>query len=230
MDALVSVIIPTYNRFHQLLYAIDSVKKQTYSNIEIIIVNDGSTDNKYNYHKFEGCRIFNIKDNTKQMYNYPGLGYIRTLGMKQANGKYIAFLNDNDYWLPNKIQIQVEVLNKYTFCEMICSNAYIGNGSYNDDKEFPLVYDRTNLINIYKDKDYLIDGDVLHKWTYDFLKVHNFCITSSVMITNDLLKKVNYMDNIKPPGECYHCWLKVIQFTECYYIDKPLLYNDSSIN
>ena len=95
---LVTVIIPTYNRFTFLLNAVESVRQQTHKNIELIIVNDCSTQEEYYTHKFDKCIVINLDKNSKARFGKtsPG-GYQRSVGMKIASGKYIAFLDDDDY-------------------------------------------------------------------------------------------------------------------------------------
>lgn len=106
----VSVIIPFYNNIDQLLIAVNSVKKQTYQNIEIILVDDGSeedfTDIIENIKKGSNVEIKHIK----QKNSGPGLA--RQKGLNLATGKYIQYLDSDDEILPNKLKVQVGILNK----------------------------------------------------------------------------------------------------------------------
>ena len=70
MSELVSVIIPTYNRYDYLLKTLESVRNQTYKNIEIIIVNDGSKQEEYYKNKFEGCIVINMDKSSKDRFGY----------------------------------------------------------------------------------------------------------------------------------------------------------------
>ena len=96
---LVSVIIPTYNRFKFLLNALRSVKAQTYKNIEIIIINDGSTQQEYYNFNFENefgknIKIIHLDENSRKKYNYKSPGaHTRNIGIKNSNGYYLAFLS-----------------------------------------------------------------------------------------------------------------------------------------
>lgn len=105
---LVSVVIPTYNRFNYLLNTIESVKKQTYSNIEIIVVNDCSTQKEYYEYDWKNIIIVHLQQNSKQLFGYACAGYVRNQGIKLAKGKYIAFCDDDDIWFPNKIELQIK--------------------------------------------------------------------------------------------------------------------------
>jgi len=126
-NPLVSVIIPTKNRFNILKGAIDNVREQTYSNIEIIIVEDGS-DCGVEQH------INNLADNRIIYQSIPvskGLATARDTGSRIAKGKYVAFLDDDDRWLSDKIKLQVEVINKYPDenCMVFCWTCKITNGN-----------------------------------------------------------------------------------------------------
>ncbi len=106
MEPLVSVIIPTYNRAHLIRRTLDSVIKQSYRNLEIIIVDDASTDNTEEVIKIiADPRIRYIRHPT----NYGG-GTARNTGIKAVTGKYVTFLDSDDQWLPNKIELQLRSL------------------------------------------------------------------------------------------------------------------------
>ena len=104
----VSVIIPTYNRAEFLRSAIESALNQTYTDLEIIVSDDKSTD-----HTREVVKSF--KDNRiKYILNEGNKGpsATRNTAILASKGEYIAFLDDDDEWLPDKLQSQVEVLDK----------------------------------------------------------------------------------------------------------------------
>jgi len=115
-EPLVSVIIPVYNRKEWLKDAINSVLNQTYKNIEIIVVDDGSTED---IHNMEIMKNENIKYYRNENH---GVGYSRNFGIKKANGKYIAFLDSDDFWAKEKIKTQVK--------EMILNDAKWSQHSY----------------------------------------------------------------------------------------------------
>jgi glycosyltransferase involved in cell wall biosynthesis len=101
---LVSIIIPTYNRSAAVSEAIDSVLEQTFKDREIIVVDDGSTDNTK--------ELLLLKYGDKIVYVYQansGVSSARNTGIKTAKGKYIAFLDSDDIWLPDKMAKQIEL-------------------------------------------------------------------------------------------------------------------------
>ena len=104
---LISVILPTHNRANLLTQAIDSVLNQSYLNLELIVIDDASTDNTSNLVKsYSDKRIRYIKHNENKHASAS-----RNTGIRNAKGKYIAFLDDDDSWLPHKLEKQVSLLN-----------------------------------------------------------------------------------------------------------------------
>jgi len=106
----VSVIIPTYNRSALLREAIDSVLAQTFSNWELIIVDDGSTDNTVEL-------IHAIQDPRIHIFTVPHCGNIATLrniGVQKSAGNWISFLDSDDLWVPEKLEIQLAAMKKNT--------------------------------------------------------------------------------------------------------------------
>ena len=103
----VSVIIPTYNRSKYVTKAIDSVLAQTYRDFEIIVVDDGSTDNTKEVLKPYTDRIkYLYQENT-------GVSAARNAGIRAAGGQWIAFLDSDDEWLPEKLSIQMDYLSRH---------------------------------------------------------------------------------------------------------------------
>ena len=127
MKELVSVIIPTYNRADTLERAIRSVKNQTYENIEILVVDDNA-NNQEAREKVE--KIVSKFKNVKLIQNKQNLGggLARNEGIKNANGDFIAFLDDDDEYYPEKIEKQYNLykkLNKENVGMIYCYAKYI---------------------------------------------------------------------------------------------------------
>lgn len=228
---LITVIIPTYNRFKYLLKALESVRNQTYKNIEIIIVNDCSTQEEYYKTRFDKCIVINLDINSKIKFGHasPG-GYQRSIGMKIASGKYIAFLDDDDYWMPTKLEKQIEKI-KNSGCLISATDGYIGSGIYDKNKKYVLYnqekYQNTikNIFNRKGKGDLMKDGFPLI-WNKEFLNTHNCCIASSVMIERSIIDKVGYFSNqLWAPD--YEYWKRVIEHTKLVYLAEPLIYFDS---
>jgi glycosyltransferase involved in cell wall biosynthesis len=108
MEPLVSCIIPTYNRAHIVGRAIQSVLNQTYKNIEVIVVDDGSQDNTQEV-------VLSIKDERVRyirLHRNFGAAFARNIGIANARGEFVAFLDSDDCFLPEKIEKQVELMLK----------------------------------------------------------------------------------------------------------------------
>ena len=119
-DKKISVIIPTYNRFKYLLNCIKSIKEQTYSNIEIIVINDCSKQKEYYDYDWDknDIIIIHLEENSKKKFGFscPG-GYQRNFGIEKSSGDYIAFCDDDDIWFPRKLELQLKAMKK-TNCKM----------------------------------------------------------------------------------------------------------------
>jgi glycosyltransferase involved in cell wall biosynthesis len=102
----VSVIIPTYNRAHMVKDTIDSVLNQTYKNVEIIIIDDGSLDNTLDVLKVYNDKIKVLKQENK------GNSAARNKGLLYATGEYVAFLDDDDQWMETKLETEVQYLEQ----------------------------------------------------------------------------------------------------------------------
>ena len=113
-EDLVSIVVPVYNSEKFITETIDTVKQQTYTNWELLLVNDCSTDNSekiiQKYKEDERIKLINLKENS-------GAAIARNEGIKQSKGKYVAFLDADDFWLPNKLEKQIKFMqdNQFSF-------------------------------------------------------------------------------------------------------------------
>jgi glycosyltransferase involved in cell wall biosynthesis len=111
----VSVIIPTYNRAHLISQAIDSVLQQTFSDLEIIVVDDGSTDDTESIVKGYGDRVrYVVTPNG-------GTGHARNVGMEHACGAYLTFLDSDDLLYPYALELQTRLLDQFPTVSMVCA-------------------------------------------------------------------------------------------------------------
>jgi len=221
---LISVIIPTYNRFQYLLNAIKSVKEQTYKNIEIIVVNDASTEPEYLTHNWDGVNIIHLPKNSRQVKGYPCVGYVRNQGIKAAKGNYIALLDDDDIFLPTKLQEQLDAM-KLEGALFSSTDGYIGHGPYKKGTVYKEINGDTYKTYILR----RIGESTFPKFIMPkHINAHNLIINSSVMLHKDLLKKTGDIDecHIKQ-AEDYKYWKRCIQHSNCLYINKPLMYYDN---
>ena len=241
MEPLVSVVIPTYNNYSGLKNSLRSVDLQTYKNIEIIVVNDGSTDPEYSKLVDNGnTRIVTMKENSVSKNKYFS-DSIRNEGIKESKGKYIAFLDDDDYWLETKLQVQIDMLENSDYL-MSCSEALASFGHYEKNEELNLFNQEINFDGIAKTfkksklKSRFLKKKLVYRFEFpnifdfNFISIHNCIITSSVIVDKQLLNKVgNFRDlQSKIFFSDWDCWLGVLTHTDCFYFKEPLLHYDLS--
>jgi glycosyltransferase involved in cell wall biosynthesis len=229
----VTVIIPTYNRFNYLMNTIKSVKEQTYTNIEIIVVNDCSTQKDYYEYNWEenGISIIHLEENSKKIFGFacPG-GYQRNFGIAISTGTYIAFCDDDDIWFEKKLELQIDAMEK-TGCKMSSTDGLIGNGVYNINKSYQKYNAEhyfSTLKGIYKgNNSSLMDNGFPNIWDLNFSKIHNCMICSSVIIKKDIIDKTGKFI-IDRSGEDYEYWLRALKYTDSVYVPEICFYYDAS--
>lgn len=205
-NPLVSVIIPSYNSRHWVGQAIDSVLNQTYPNVEIIVVDDGSTDGTADFLRDK------YGDKIKYIYQpNGGLGNARNTGIRHAEGNFISFLDADDLLLPEKIAHQVQYFREHpeygvVYCNLWCV--------YEEDTENwhepPPVYQLGGA-----------SGDVLP----DLLK-RNLMVPHAAMIRRECLDRVGYFYEQAQGVEDWDLWLRLAgQGFEFGYLDeRAILY------
>ena len=202
-EKLLSVIITTYNRELNIVKrAIASVKKQTYSNIEIIIVDDNLSNSKLSTRICAYCRKENIIY-LKQFGNQ-GACNARNLGVANSHGVYIAFLDDDDEWLPSKASEQVNFLKKgygLVFCK--------GLKIYTEPIYIEEIYG--NAVNFIQTPNF-----------QDLLVKNYVGTTSQIMITRECFYKVKGFDPNFLARQDYDFCIRVSRHYKLYGIDNIL--------
>lgn len=182
----VSVIVPVYNAENYLSNCINTIINQTYENIEIILVNDGSKDDSLNI-----CNEFAEKDDRIIVLNIEnsGVSFARNLGLESASGNYITFVDSDDWIELNMVEFAVEKSKKNNADIIMWS--YFKNYSHNE-KALPLIPGGDQSFTIDKDKLYL-------KAIYQFYGEKGFNDTVAAGITWCKLYKVDLLksNNIK---------------------------------
>ncbi|GAB6096925.1 glycosyltransferase [Desulfatiferula olefinivorans] len=179
----VSVIIPTYNRSVTVCEAVDSVLAQTYEPVEVLVVDDGSTDDTGDRLAAYGDRIQRIVQPNR------GVSAARNAGITRARGEYLAFLDSDDLWEKEKLSAQMAFFREHPealICQ--CEEIWIRNGK------------RVNPMNKHKKPSGMMFEPSLH-----------LCLVSpsAVMIKRSLFDEVGLFDESLPACEDYDLWLRI---------------------
>ncbi len=203
---LISVIIPTFNCAPYLSETVRSVQQQTYTQIEIIIVNDGSTDSTLDVTKSLAQNDARIKvlshANSKQ-------GKTRNVGVAAASGHYIAFLDGDDIWLPNKLEMQLEALVNQNV-DLVFSDGFI---CLNND-----LNSREHTFQITQK---IFDGHDL-----ELFYRQNQIPTSTVLCTKAAFEKAGGFDEEPEVQNCedYLLWVRMLNNGARFYgLDENLI-------
>lgn len=161
---LISVIVPIYNVEKYINKCVDSIINQTYKNIEIILVNDGSTDNCYNI-----CNEYEKKDNRIKVIHQEnsGLSEARNAGIKIAKGEYLAFVDGDDYILEDMLEYLYGLINETNSEISVCNFIRY----WNDDKKI-VDYDITRkkiVLNKEKALKEILKNDLLKSFAWNKL-------------------------------------------------------------
>ncbi|MBN1870656.1 MAG: glycosyltransferase family 2 protein, partial [Candidatus Omnitrophica bacterium] len=185
----ISVIIAAYNNASYLKEAINSVLNQTYKDFEVIVVDDGSTDNTR-------ALVESMQSVHPGMIQYiyqqnQGPAPARNAGIRAAQGKYIAFLDADDIWLPDKLARQMECFQRdpetgFVYCDNI------------------FVDENNSAIDNYVRKIRLVEGDILLELFKDF-----FIITSGVILKKECVEKIGLFNEKLLVGEDYEYFLRL---------------------
>lgn len=217
-NPLVSVIIPSFNSKAYVMQSIQSVKNQSYPNIEIIVVDDGSTDNTVQVLKdFQAKESFQLitKKNS-------GPGGARNAGMTAAKGEYICFLDADDQLLQESIAKRIDVMKSHTEVDLVFTDV-----TRLDTKDKPgyaflshhdFLAKFKNAIDKSIDKTYYFNDQY-----FDCAILHfPFIWTSSVMVKSSVIARCGYFNETWKGSEDIDYWLRVSEQGKLAYIDEPL--------
>ncbi|MBU7583279.1 MAG: glycosyltransferase family 2 protein [Nostoc sp. TH1S01] len=198
---IISVVVPTFNRANLLPRAISSILQQTFSNFELIIVDDGSTDNTVEVVKeFTDPRIIFLPLGK----NYGG-SYARNQGIKAASTELIAFLDSDDEWLPEKLALQIKQLQEAD--DPLATVIYcLGYECAEGQKKIPSLV--------------LHEGDVFNHLLRGWLPP----TTSLFMVKRSALLEVNGFDESLPSFQDYDLWLSLSAANNHFLaVNQPLI-------
>ena len=214
MDTLLSVIIPTHRRLNLLRQAVDSVLRQTVRPDEIIIVEDDKVID-YSNLKHESW------SGQVELLSLPGLGSgaARNFGAGHAGGRYLAFLDDDDLWKPEKLEIQLSVFEKYPHVDLVFCDGFIFSepgrfvGRFQDNKgvvrraPWFKTRDGVNLVNSGLGINEIFCG---------------IAITSSIMVRRSLFEKIGGFDGSLGAADDVDLVYRANSAGFVAYVDSPL--------
>ena len=195
----ISVIIPSYNRDHLILKAVESVSSQTYSNLEIIVVDDGSTDNTSDViSEIDDPRLIYIKHNQNR-----GLSAARNTGILAASGDIFAFLDTDDLWIRHKLNEHVRIFNSSSNISVVYSGSY----RYKNNEK---IYIPPKCV------------PSKHGKIFNQLLFGNFIPAISVTAKRECFDKVGLFDPALISFEDWDMWIRLAKNYLFYYIPSPL--------
>ncbi|MBN1870654.1 MAG: glycosyltransferase [Candidatus Omnitrophica bacterium] len=193
----ISVIMPTYNYAQYLSRAIDSVLAQTYKDFEIIVIDDGSTD-----HTKEVLRPY--MDKIRYVYQQnQGIAAARNRGIKEAQGKWIAFLDSDDSWVPEKLAIQADIMVK--------------------DPSVGLIYGKVTLFREDGTRVEVYPTREPGRNAQELAERLGYLPTSTIMASKDLVLQVGLFDEDLPTSEDLDLWVRIARVAKIHEVDSPIL-------
>jgi glycosyltransferase involved in cell wall biosynthesis len=197
----ISVIIPTYNRAHTVKEAIESVLNQTFQDFELIIVDNYSNDDTESVvGAYHDQRIRSIKN-----HNNGFVSINRNFGIEKAKGEYIAFLDDDDLWLPEKLEKQVKLMDSNKELGLVYSDCYI-------------MDDAGSLW----EKTYFASRKPIRGAALKGLLQENTIAILTAMVRKEALDRVGGFSTKYIIAQDYDLWLRIVQDYPIDFIDEPL--------
>lgn len=235
-DALVSVVVPTYNRAYCVRQAVDSALAQTYKHVEVLLIDDGSTDSTKALIGQAYCREPRVK------YSYQenaGVSAARNHAIRVAQGEYVAFLDSDDEWKPWKLELQIRCLEYLSDAGMIWSDmeAVDPNENVVSDRYLRKMY---SAYQWFRSEDLFTvchslkeitgktptdgDGKVYVGDIFSQMIMGNLVHTSTVVLRRERLERVvGFNEALKVSGEDYDFHLRTCKQGPVAFLDLPTI-------
>ena len=218
---LVSVILPSYNRYEHLFHAIRSCLDQTYPHMEVIVIDDASTDPRYRdgtLHRFPHTTVIHLPMNQRQKYGtLAAQGMTRQEGLLLARGEWIAFLDDDDWFYPKKIEWQLKAMrvlssaqsaqSKFLFC------------STNMTRMHHTAPPTPTTLSVTPTGPYFARDSLPTILTPELIQKTNYINNSSVLLHRSIVKKTGAFQAV--PYEDWDYWKRTGE--PVLYLDEPLV-------
>lgn len=201
----ISVVIPAYNAKRTIVETITSVQQQTFSDFEMIVINDGSTDRTLEL-------LQSIEDNRLKVFSYEngGLPVARNRGISHATGEFIAFLDADDLWTPDKLELQLAALQQHPEAGV----AYSWTSYFLDGEESTFPFNPV-----------FFEGNV-----YDKLLVNNFIANgSNILVRKNAIEAVGEFEPTLKSSEDWDFYIRLAAKWHFVVVPKhQILYRQSS--
>jgi glycosyltransferase involved in cell wall biosynthesis len=205
---LVSVVMPAYNSARYIAQALDSALEQDYPALEIVVVDDGSTDDTVNIVTRYGDKVRLLSQKNQ------GSAAARNFGIREARGKYIAFLDADDAWWPHKIRHQVAAMiqggYKMAYSRFIWWHPDAHGQHTQPETEFAQAHNPN-----------LSSAVIVTGWTYAELLLDCIVWTSTVIVEKTEIEKAGFFDETLRKGQDYDLWLKLSRQVEMAGLEIP---------
>lgn len=226
----VSVIIPTYNRGAFIAEAVESVLAQTWRSVEVIVVDDGSTDDTFA--RLEPYRADIVIVTT----NHGGAPHARNAGMKVARGKYVAFLDSDDRYLPHKLALQIQILDRFPDVDLVYSEfSGFGDGTqeefhlktyhapaFRNGETYDRYFDRSlSLREAGLDCPPWSDRKIYLGHIFDQYLNVLFVFVNSLMVRRAVLDSVGFHDEGLSLFDGYDLVLRIAKRSRIAFVDLP---------
>jgi len=195
----VSIIIPAFNRARYIRHTVESVLDQSYPNLELIVVDDGSSDGTRAILEQFGDQIRLLEHEGRQNR---GQSASINLGLRQAEGEYVAILDSDDYWEPDKIKIQAEYLEQHPDVGLV----YCNGTAVNENGVF--------LYDIYR------PGHTESSRPENILLDCYFFVPSNSLIRTQVLRQAGGFDETLRAAQDHDMAIRIAEITRLAYIDK----------
>lgn len=206
-DNLVSVIIPAYNAENYVLEAIKSVLIQNYAPVEILLIDDGSTDRTVERVQIAAPEVRIIRQQNA------GVAAARNTGLREARGRYVTFLDADDGWFPGKLSAQTRYLQSHPEVGLVFHSWKV----WKPDSDG--VYRWPQVDPIKPEMEQSVEPD-LAGWLYLPLLLDCEIHTSTVMIRHEIINKVGFFDTDLVIGEDYDYWLRISRVCEMHKLSE----------
>lgn len=206
---IISVIVPTYNCAQYLPEALDSILAQQYPNLEIIVVDDGSSDGSAEIAESYGSPVRVIRQQNK------GPAAARNRAAQEAKGEYLAFLDGDDIWLPGKLKAQVDYIQSHPEAKIVYASLKRWRMNEESNTYPPKEAVATNQHNVGIDES-------CSGWIYHKLLLDSMISIITAIIPHTLFDALGGFDESLKIGEDYDFWLRASRITQAHKLNRDV--------